>query len=520
MRRSRWLEQLRKSASESPLEPPIALGNVSNGEFFLPFTERTRKMRELILRRADETARRVGMDRRDFLASALGMATSLAVLNVATGCGDEEGASDGSDGGYLVPRDALVDCTVAEALLAGNEFILDMQTHHVEDREQWALAHPGEPHPSELMAQAFGAYSGCSDLTCIDTNAYFRKIFLESDTTVAVLSGFPSPICDDATMCRSSISNDRMVETRDTVNALSDGTQRCVQHCQVAPNDRWDLQQQMMERIRSEFGNHGWKCYPPWASPSAPGWYLTDPVGEQLIQKIIELGNPILCIHKGPRLGAFDVEHNDPKDVGPAAVAHPDVKFVVYHSGMDETLAQQGGEGPYDPAGGGVNRLIRTVEENGLKGKNVYAELGSVWYVQTIWGAEAQAHLIGKLVKHLGEDNVLWGSECTWFGSPREQINVFRQLTIPDQMQQDFGYPALTPELKAKIFGLNAARLYGIDPTATRCAIDGSQLAQYKRELDGEFGRYRWAFDRPLGPRSYAEFARLQRLRRAQGRPA
>jgi hypothetical protein len=160
------------------------------------------------------------------------------------------------------------------------------------------------------------------------------------------------------------------------------------------------------------------------------------------------------------------------------------------------------------------------VEEHGLKDKNVYAELGSVWFVATIFGAEAQAHLIGKLVKHLGENNVVWGSECTWFGSPQTQIETFRSLTIPEQMQQEHGYPALTAELKAKILGGNAARLYGIDPEATRCAVDASRLAQHKRDLDAEFGRYRWALSQPLGPRSRAEFVRLQRLRRAQGRPA
>jgi hypothetical protein len=449
------------------------------------------------------------------------MATSLGVLNLVSGCGDEEGASDGSGGGYNLPKDAMVDCTVAEAVLAGNEFILDLQTHHVDDREQWEVSHPGQPHPGDGFAIAFGGYSGCSQLECIDTNAYFRKIFLESDTTVAVLSGFPSAICDDATLCNSILSNRRMVETRDRVNALSDGTQRCVQHCQVAPNDRWDLQQRLMEQIHSEFGNHGWKCYPPWASPNGPAWFLTDPIGQQLIQKVRELKNPLLCIHKGPQLGSFDIEHNDPIDVGPAAAAHPDVNFVIYHSGLNDRLVQQGTpEGPYDPNGQGVDRLIRTVEEHGLKGKNVYAELGSLWFVSTLLGPTMQAHVIGKLLKHIGEDNVVWGSECTWFGSPQPQIQAFRALQISEDMQREFGYPALTPELKAKILGLNGARLYGIDPEATRCAVDQSRLSQLKRELDAEFGSYRWAFQPPLGPRSYTEYERLQKLRIAQGRPS
>ena len=53
--------------------------------------------------------------------------------------------------------------------------------------------------------------------------------------------------------------------------------------------------------------------------------------------------------------------------------------------------------------------------------------------------------------------------------SPDAQIGAFRSLTIPESMQAAYGYPALTDEIKAKIFGLNAARLHGIDPAAMRC---------------------------------------------------
>ncbi len=52
-----------------------------------------------------------------------------------------------------------------------------------------------------------------------------------------------------------------------------------------------------------------------------------------------------------------------------------------------------------------------------------------------------------------------------------EQIAAFRALTIPDVLQEQYGYPALTDELKAKILGLNAAKLYGVDPQAVRCTV-------------------------------------------------
>ena len=76
------------------------------------------------------------------------------------------------------------------------------------------------------------------------------------------------------------------------------------------------------------------------------------------------------------------------------------------------------------------------------------------------------AHVIGKLLVHVGEDNILWGTDSIWYGSPQDQIESFRAFAISEEFQERFGYPALTPEVKRKIFGLNAARLHGLDPAS------------------------------------------------------
>lgn len=509
MMRFPWLRMQRKTDPEIPVTTPILLGNKSNGEFFWDETPVERRMRAEILRRADEGARRLGVDRRDFLASALGMATSLAVVNLFSGC------SGGGGGGYQTPQEPL-DCTGATEILSGNEFIFDIQTHHIEDEETWKERHPGQTFNADGFAQFLTLYA--CDLAdrrdCIGPAQYARLIFLESDTTVATLSGFPSPMCDDGTLCTNLNGNDGMAYWRDVINDAA-GSQRMVQHCQVAPNDRWDLQQAMMEQIRETYGNHGWKCYPPWG-PNGTGWWLDDEaVGQPFIEKAKALGEPLICIHKGFPLPGFDREHTDPKDVGPAAVRNPDVTFVIYHSAFES----QNREGAYDPAGKGVDRLCRTVLEHDLKGKNVYAELGSAW-VLSMNNALGAQHLIGKLVKYLGEDNVVWGSECLWFGSPQPQIEAFRALQISPELQEQYGYPELTPEIKAKILGLNAARIYGIDPAAVRCTIDESKLGRARADLDVALGTRRWAFQQPLGPRTRREFMALQKFRKAHGRMA
>ena len=88
---AKWMKIRKKTDPELPYEPPILLGDKSNGEFYHQQTKRERKLRDLILRTCDDRARKLGMDRREFIASAMGMATSLSILNLASGCGDKNG---------------------------------------------------------------------------------------------------------------------------------------------------------------------------------------------------------------------------------------------------------------------------------------------------------------------------------------------------------------------------------------------------------------------------------------------
>ena len=48
---------------------------------------------------------------------------------------------------------------------------------------------------------------------------------------------------------------------------------------------------------------------------------------------------------------------------------------------------------------------------------------------------------------------------------------------IPPAMQEQFGYPPLTPKVKARILGLNAARLYNIDVEAKKKALASSPFS-------------------------------------------
>jgi uncharacterized protein len=157
------------------------------------------------------------------------------------------------------------------------------------------------------------------------------------------------------------------------------------------------------------------------------------------------------------------------------------MKFVIYHGAYERQTTEQA----YAPRSSrlGIDSLIRALEDHGVgPGENVYAELGTTWR-EVLSNPDEAAHTIGKLVKHLGEGNVLWGTDAIWYGSPQPQIMAFRAFQISAEHQERYGYPALTDAVRHKVFGLNAARLFDVDPEATRCALDGSALEAAKVEV-------------------------------------
>jgi predicted TIM-barrel fold metal-dependent hydrolase len=184
--------------------------------------------------------------------------------------------------------------------------------------------------------------------------------------------------------------------------------------------------------------------------------------------------------------------------VGPAAAAHPDITFVIYHSGYETGVV----EGPYDPAApnAGIDRLLASLEANGIgPGGNVLCELGSTW--RNVMGDPDQAaHVLGKLLKAVGEDSVVWGTDSIWYGTPQDQIQAFRAFQISPELQERHGYPELTDALKAKVLGATSAALYGVELESVPCPFGRDDLEQLRLALPSA---------RTLGPPTLAEQARV-----------
>jgi predicted TIM-barrel fold metal-dependent hydrolase len=450
---------------------PIKLDSTSNGEFVpIPLDATNWRANRLAQAWASENAKRRGVGRRTFMVSACGAASTLLAFNAAN-------AAAGRTGGFFeVDEVGAVDPEIAHDQLGGREFVFDVQGHFV-------------------------GKHGLGKTGLGGAQKFIKDIFLDSDTDMMVLSFIPSYREKELLTIREAD------EVRRIIDAM-EGTHRMLIHGRVNPNQEGDLEG--MDELAETWGVSAWKCYTQWG-PDGRGFYLHDEeTGLRMIEKARAFGVKNICVHKGLPLGRRSYEHSLASDIGIVARMFPDVNFLVYHSGF---IAGQP-EGPYDPhRGEGIDEFIRSVEENGIsRNSNVYAELGSTWRY-AMRDPDTAAHIVGKLVKHIGEKNVLYGSDCIWYGSPQDQIQAFRTFQISDAFQEKYGYPKMTPELRARILGLNATRPYAIDveevmKRASRDAIE-HRRAEYRERPDPHFLTF--------GPKNRREF--LANLRARGGSP-
>jgi uncharacterized protein len=451
---------------------PLTAGPVSNGEF-VPCAPapNDRKVNALIRESIDDAARRAGVDRRRFLQGAGAVAASLAAFEFA-GCGSpsashpQAGAARGKGGRFNVPPPE--DTAACQQALTGTEFVFDVHTHHVIPAGPWV---DDAPDTTSLVLSMLPA--GCTDTTqldCVDRASYLHDIFLASDTTVAMLTDVPNSGPSNA-----PIPFPEALRTQQITAGLTDGgASRLLVENIIAPNvGPVSATLQEMSSAMESGPPAAFKVYTAW-SPSGQGYSLQDPtIGLPTVQHAHDLGVNVFVAHKGLPLVNFDRAFNHPDDVVAVSRQFPDMQFVIYHAAWDPSQV----EGPYDPnATIGIDTLLRSLDIHGVPpNDNVWVDIATLWR-QLLTTPDQAAHALGKLLSRVGAKRVLWGTDAIWYGSPEPQIMAMRTFEISPQFQETYQYPALTPDVKAGVFGLNAATLFGVDPTAMRCGLTQDPL--------------------------------------------
>ena len=440
---------------------PIKLDSTSNGEFTpVPLWPANLEANRLAHEAAAENSRRLGYSKRTFLTSACGAASTLLAFNAAN-------AAAGKTGGWFdLPKAAAVDLQLARAQVgpAKQEFILDVQGHFIDT-----------PKGNSKNAEVF-----------------LKDVFMDSDTDVMVLSFVPSARNAEPVTIQAADEVRRLVDKLE-------GTHRLLLHGRVNPNQPGDLEG--MDELQQKWGVSAWKTYTQYG-PNGEGYFLHDDVGIRFIEKARALGVKNICIHKGLPFGRRSYEHSQCGDIGVVARRYPDVNFLVYHSGFVSTVTEKA----YDASAksDGIDTLIASLHKHEIKpNSNVYAELGSTWRF-LMRDPDQAAHALGKLFVACGENNVVWGTDSIWYGSPQDQIQAFRTFQISAQLRERYGYPEITPALRAKVFGLNAANVYGLTPTDVKRYTVRDAVAQkraaYLENPDPHFRTY--------GPKTRREFLR------------
>jgi len=445
----------------SPVDPegkrlPIKLDPTSNGEYQpVPLAPANIAANRLAHEAASANAKQLGLTRRKFLVSSCGAASTLLAFNHAHGT---------AGGFYDLHPEAALDEQLARVQTgpAKNELIFDVQGHFVDTPK-------GNAKGPEV---------------------FIKDVFMDSDTDLMVLSFVPSTREAEPVTIQAADAVRRIVDKLE-------GTHRLLLHGRVNPNQAGDLEG--MDELAQKWGVSAWKTYTQYG-PGGKGYFLSDDVGVRFIEKARALGVKVICVHKGLPFGRQSYEHSQCGDIGVVAKRFPDVNFLVYHSGFVSSVTEKAYSG-----GDGIDTLVSSLQKNSVPpGSNVYAELGSTWRF-LMRDPEQAAHGLGKLIKACGENNVLWGTDSIWYGSPQDQIQAFRTFQIAPQLREKHGYAEMTPPLRAKIFGLNAARVYGLSPAEVKKYIEkdgvSRERAAYQERADPHFLTY--------GPKTRRQFLDL-----------
>ncbi|MEQ1714825.1 MAG: amidohydrolase family protein [Hyphomicrobium sp.] len=450
--------QEREESVEAEASIPVPTQVLSNGEFNpTPQNDMQRQVKSHILAEAETLARKNNVSRRSFLRSAAGFALSFSVMNEHYG--NVFGATRAEAG----------DVAMAEerALALRSQFIFDDQLHFVYEGFSFEGLKGLRKYGMEKWVPA-KFKDKQTEFEQLQFANFLKEVYFDSDTKVGILSGAPA---DDA--ANWFLTNKEMYRAQGLMDELC-GSRRMWSQAIVRPNTPGWLEE--MDRCAAEQKPISWKGYTvgdPLSNSDFPYRLDDEKLMYPAYEKMVKSGIKTFCIHKGllpnDYADTFHAwKHAMVDDIGKAAKDFPGLNFVIFHSGLKPlTEYPQDHLDKFNQTGriDWVTDLAEIPAKYGVT--NVYAELGSCFANSVVSHPQHAAGLLGTLVKGMGADHVIWGTDSVWYGSPQWQIEAMRRIEIPEDMQAKFGFAPLggdDSDVKRKIFGENICKIHGFDP--------------------------------------------------------
>ncbi len=467
------------------VDSPMPTQLVSNEEM-IPRrqTPEQKKVEHLIGEMSAEKSKKLGIDRRKFMASTMGLATCFVASNQVYGKSFEVDEAE-----TMEPE------AYAERWPKSEYFVMDVQSHFTNG---YALKFREDEFVKNM------GFNLKDDKQSYSFQNFVKEMFLDSETDMIVISGVPGKENNPKDASGKPLEGNArgggilpswlMSESGNKLNAMS-GSRRALWQGNLAPNHYWDRTTnkpnkaatiEQMERELNQYKINSWKWYchtDP--GQSGGGFQLDDENAQWFYDESRKRGMKTFSVHKGFSYQSRTLGHlANPKDVEKAALNNPDITFIIYHSALQHGPSEPEFKDPkwYDATTGdfGWHNILMDIKKRNPNMKNVNVEVGSFFNVLTIANPIMCMHGIGKNIKYYGADHVIWGTDCLWWGSPQWCIDAFKRFQISDEMCERFGYAKITKEDKAKIFGLNAARIYGVDVKAKRNPLPDDTLDKLK----------------------------------------
>ena len=378
-----------------------------------------------------------------------------------------------------------------------NQFVMDMHTHFLREgtpirafvaqreavgKAGWNPALVGKPQTiDDLMFPN-----------------YVKEIFLDSDTKVACISGSYS--VDEKF---SFLTNQMKFDAREKLNKES-GTRRMFSHAIFTPGrDGW---LEKVEEENAKLRPDSWKGYTIGDNTNKhlSKWPVPARRREADVSVLREAGEVVAAVSRPPRPEERLHPQGPVPAVGRAAVPAPCrllqrgrrrpggqglAAAQLRHLPLGLPLGRRARAAP--PPRHGTSCSAKAASTGSATSptsrskfgvNNVYADLGQIFAHSNMAEPRVAAYMLGIMIKGMGADHVVWGTDSLWTGAPQWQIEALRRMEIPDEIQKKYGLAPMGPAngpVKSAILGGNNARLYGYTPKMMG-SLENDKLAYCK----------------------------------------